>query len=93
MTKTTAKKGMIECKTGHSKNDFDYDYLQSINYDDKRKLKEVIETLFSVNTSLAKEIDDMKLDRDKFIESYNELKEEHDRMLKNVKALSTFTLD
>jgi hypothetical protein len=55
MTKTTAKKGMIEFKTGHAKLDFDYDYLQSINYDDKRKLKEVIETLFNVNKELGKE--------------------------------------
>ena len=93
MTKTTAKKGMIECKTGHSKLDYDYVYAQEVNYDDKRKLKEVIETLFSVNKSLEKEIEQMKVDRDEFMVKYNTLNEEHDRMLNDVKALSTFTLD
>ena len=48
MTKKTAKKGMVECKIGFSEKDFDYAYLQSINYDDKRLLKDVIETLFKV---------------------------------------------
>ena len=93
MTKTTAKKGMVECKTGHSKNDFDYVYAQEVNYDDERKLKKVIETLFSVNKSLEKEIEQMKVDRDEFMVKYNTLNEEHDRMLNDVKALSTFTLD
>jgi len=93
MTETTAKKGMLKYKKGHSKNDFDYGYLQEINYDDKRLMKEVIETLFSVNKSLGKEIEQIKLDRAEFMVKYNELKKEHDRMLKDVKALSTFTLD
>jgi len=60
MTKTTAKKGMVEFKNGHSKLDHDYGYLQEINYDDKRLMKEVIETLFSVNKSLGKDIKDIK---------------------------------
>jgi len=48
MTKKTAKKGMVEHKVGFSEKEFDYNYLQSINYDDKRLLKDVIETLFKV---------------------------------------------
>lgn len=48
MTKKTAKKGMVEVKVGFNERDYDYNYLQSINYDDKRLLKDVIETLFKV---------------------------------------------
>lgn len=48
MTKKTAKKGMVEYKVGFNDRDFDYSFLQSINYDDKRLLKDVIETLFKV---------------------------------------------
>ena len=36
MTRTTAKKGMVEYKKGHAKEDFDFGYLSDINYDDKR---------------------------------------------------------
>lgn len=46
MTETTAKKGMVKYKNGHSKLEFDYGFLNEINYDDKRQLKEVVETLF-----------------------------------------------
>lgn len=57
MTRTTAKKGMVEYKKGHAKEDFDFGYLSTINYDDNRELKEVVETLFSKNKSLEKQID------------------------------------
>lgn len=46
MTETTAKKGMVRVKTGHTKNDFDFKFLKDINYDD-RELGVVIETLFN----------------------------------------------
>jgi len=93
MTETTAKKGMTRYKKGHSKNEFDYDFLQSINYDDKRLLKEVIETLFNVNKSLGEKINEMKIDREVFMIQYKTLNEEHDRMLIKVNELSAFTLD
>ena len=57
MTRTTAKKGMVEYKKGHAKEDFDFGYLSDINYDDKRELKEVVETLFSKIKGLEKQID------------------------------------
>ena len=57
MTRTTAKKGMVEYKKGHAHEDFDFGYLSDINYDDKRELKEVVETLFSKIKGLEKQID------------------------------------
>lgn len=57
MTETTAKKGMTRFKTGHGKNDFDFDYLQALNYDDKRTLKQVIETLFTEIKRLKEEVE------------------------------------
>lgn len=46
MTETTAKKGMVRYKKGHSKLEFEFGFLNEINYDDKRTMKEVVETLF-----------------------------------------------
>jgi hypothetical protein len=93
LTKTTAKKGMSEYKAGFGKNDYEYGFLNVQNYDEKRYLKEVIETLFGKIDKLEKILEGVIVDRDKFIEQYNELKKEHDRMLLDVKVLSTFTLD
>lgn len=75
MTETTAKKGMVRYKTGHSKNDFDFDYLSSINYDDKRTLKQVIETLFTENKNLNEKIETAEKE---FSEKLDSLKKEYD---------------
>jgi hypothetical protein len=53
-TETTAKKGMVKYKKGHSKLELDYGFLNEINYDDKRQLKEVVETLFGKIKELEK---------------------------------------
>ena len=37
MTKTTAKKGMVEHKTGHSKDNFDYAFIKDIPYGGSEK--------------------------------------------------------
>ena len=93
MTETTAKKGMVRFKKGHSKLEFDFGFLNEINYDDKRSMKEVVETLFNEIKSLKDEVSKIKVDRDEFYAKYQELQIEHDRMLVDVKSLKTFTLD
>ena len=93
MTETTAKKGMVRYKNGFTKNDFDYDFLDKINYDDKRTLKEVVETLFREIKTLKEENTQIKMDRDEFMKKYQTLEIEHDRMLNDVKSLKTFSLD
>jgi hypothetical protein len=57
MTELTAKKGMTRYKSGHSKNDFDFAFLNDINYDDKRKLVDVIEALFGKIKALEESIE------------------------------------
>lgn len=81
MTELTAKKGMVRYKTGHGSKDFDYGYLDEINYDDKRKLKQVIETLFTDNKRLVKELDNYK------IATNEKLQEMQNKMDKFVKTL------
>lgn len=93
MTETTAKKGMVRFKSGFSKNDFDYDFLSQVNYDDSRKLVNVIEALFGEIKSMKETINAMKVDRDKFMAKYQTLEIEHDSMKTDVKSLKTFSLD
>ena len=38
MTRLTAKKGMMEYKSGHGKEDYDFAYMKDIPYDDKHTL-------------------------------------------------------
>ena len=92
MTETTAKKGMVRVKTGHTKNDFDYAFLKDINYDD-RELGVVIETLFGNIKALKEENTKLREDCEAFKKDYETLKDEHDRMLLDVKSMKTSTLD
>lgn len=92
MTETTAKKGMVRVKTGHTKNDFDFKFLKDINYDD-RELGVVIETLFGNIKSLKEEIANLREDCETFKKAFDTLKNEHDRMLLDVKNMKTSTLD
>lgn len=74
MTETTAKKGMVRYKIGYTKSEFDFDYLQSINYDDKRTLKVVVETLFRENANLKKEMAELdKENKDSMTKLKNEV--------------------
>lgn len=73
MTETTAKKGMTRYKTGYSKSDFNYDYVASVNYDEKRTLKQVIETLFNENKSL----------KEKLVETENNFNEQIEQIKQN----------
>ena len=76
MTETTAKKGMVRFKKGHSKLEFDFGFLNEINYDDKRTMKEVVETLFGKIDkleNLVKELSIQHKDKvDQLEKEYNE---------------------
>ena len=76
MTETTAKKGMVRFKKGHSKLEFEFGFLNEINYDDKRTMKEVVETLFNEIKSLKelnKSLDENYKNRiDQLEKEYNE---------------------
>lgn len=77
MTETTAKKGMVKYKTGFSKNDFDYDFLSQVNYDESRKLVSVIEALFGKIKSLEEAIDkNFKTQNEKVFKVIEESKQE-----------------
>lgn len=93
MTRTTAKKGMVEFKIGYAKDDFDFGYLSAINYDDNRKLVQVIEALFGKLEKLDGEIERVKQERDQFMVGYDVLKQEHDKLIQDLKALKVTTLD
>jgi hypothetical protein len=83
MTETTAKKGMVRFKVGYSKSEFDFGFLSSINYDDTRKLKQVIETLFTENTNLKEQITTMA---EEFNTAFTEYKAVVDKKLDNFDA-------
>ncbi len=88
MTETTAKKGMVHYKNGLSKTDFDFGFLKDINYDDKRTLKEVVETLFNLGKGYEKEIEAMKMKLD-FVEKENlELKNEVKKLSDDINDLT-----
>lgn len=81
LTKTTAKKGMSEYKTGFGKNNYEYGFLNVQNYDEKRYLKEVIETLFGKIDKLEKALEEAKLDYDKRLD---QVKTEHGDRLERI---------
>jgi hypothetical protein len=80
-TETTAKKGMTQYKNGYGKNDKDWGFLHEINYDDKRALKEVIETLFGKLEKSEKAVEDLK---SQFKERVDQLELEYNKRLERI---------
>jgi predicted nucleic acid-binding Zn-ribbon protein len=84
MTETTAKKGMVKYKKDHAKESFDFDYLQEINYDDKRSLKQVVETLFS---AIKKQNELLEQQAHEFEARIKEIQEQHTKDMEQLKAV------
>ena len=76
MTKLTAKKGMMKYKIGHGKEDFDYDFMCNIPYDEHTKLSDVLKTIK----------EDL---RDEFQRKTAELEEENRQMKNELNTLRT----
>jgi hypothetical protein len=73
MTRTTAKKGMLEYKAGHSKDQFDFDYLANLPYNEKILVKHLIDKL-----------NDADYDNNKLIVALKEQVDTQDSLIKSL---------
>lgn len=92
MTKTTAKLGMLEYKIGYSHNEFDFDFIENIPYNDKILVKHLVSKLNDAIGNNNKEI----VALNKKLDTLEQEKKAQDKLIRvltsRVNALENFTL-
>ena len=86
MTKTNAKKGMIQYKTGHSKDAFDFDYVQHANYNETH-------TVYDIIAILRKQDVEQRQAHEQLGETVDELKKQNTELIAHIKVLEAKLTD
>ena len=88
MTKTTAKKGMLSFKSGYGRDEFDYDYIAEIAYNEKILVKHLVQKLNDADddnkkliVALGNEVESLQAKNEALSKDLNALKETVNQML------------
>ena len=86
MTKTTAKKGMLQFKSGHGKEDFDYNFIKDIPYGGSDKtVDEIIKGFMSeLETDYKRRLEKMNEHIDKLENELTTLRNAYENVIKGV---------
>ena len=92
MTKTTVKKGMLTYKSGYGKDDFDYNFIEEMAYNEKILVKHLVHKLNDADEKNEKAITKLN---DELVETNKinqALRDELDTLKETVNQLLTVNL-